>query len=128
MADPKATPEAAPQDPRRVDAPEAHNQGQDDEQAQAQSLADEILAARGQGDAARNDAETPVDGLLSDSVKPTVGDVQDDVPDMVDRMNQMETSGHIDNDAYRGERNDDDEEGSLGREKSEDRRRPRGAE
>lgn len=107
----------------RAEAPEAHNDGQDDEGAQAQTLADEILAARQRGVEADADGEP-----VSDSIKPAQGDVQDDVPDVVDRMNQMETSGHIDNDAFRGERNDDDEEGGLGREGMEDRQRPRGAE
>jgi len=36
------------------------------------------------------------------------------VPDLVDRMKQMDASGRLDFDAFRGERNDDDEEGMLG--------------
>ena len=38
----------------------------------------------------------------------------DDAQDVVDHMNQMERSGQIDMDAYRDERNDDDEAGMLG--------------
>lgn len=37
-----------------------------------------------------------------------------DVQDLVDHMHDMVRSGHIDMDAYRGERSDDDEEGALG--------------
>ncbi len=37
-----------------------------------------------------------------------------DEPDLVDRMEQMVSSGRIDTDAYAGERNDDDEESPLG--------------
>lgn len=38
----------------------------------------------------------------------------DDEPDIVDRMNQMVSSGHIDDDAYAGEPMHDDEEDQLG--------------
>ena len=38
----------------------------------------------------------------------------DDAQDVVDHMNQMERSGRLDMDAYRGERNDDDEPETLG--------------
>ena len=37
-----------------------------------------------------------------------------DEPDLVDRMEQMVSSGRIDTDAFAGERNDDDEESELG--------------
>ena len=79
-------------------APEARTREQDDEAAQAQSVAD----------AARREAR------LEDSDKPTNGDASDDVQDLVDHMRQMERSGRIDMDAYRGERSDDDEEDELG--------------
>ena len=36
------------------------------------------------------------------------------VQDLVDHMRQMDSSGRIDMSAFRGERNDDDEEGMLG--------------
>lgn len=83
-------------------APENRNSEQDDESSQAQTFADE---ARGR------DSD---DFGLEDSEKVSAGDDTDDVPDLVDHMRQMERSGRIDNDAYRGERNDDDEEGLLG--------------
>lgn len=47
--------------------------------------------------------------------RPDIGAVvPDDVPDIVDRMNEMIASGHIDNDAYDGEPMHDDEEDQLG--------------
>ena len=87
-------------DPRKpeADAPEARNREQDDEDAQAQSVAE----------AARREAR------LEDSDKKPNGDASDDVQDLVDHMRQMERSGRIDMDAYRGERSDDDEEDELG--------------
>ncbi len=82
--------------------PEIYNLSQDeDESEQAQSFAD----------AARYDDNNIG---LSDTEKVTSGDQEDDVQDLVDHMNDMVASGRIDMDAYRGERNDDDEEGSLG--------------
>lgn len=89
-------------------APETDNSEQEDEEAQAQSLADEALG------------RSPSDAGLSDSEKVKSGDGTDDVPDLVDRMRQMDSSGHIDLDAYDGERNDDDEEGMLGPDGEED--------
>ena len=74
-------------------APDAANLEQEDESAQAQTLADEVLGR-------------------AEEVK--TGDETDDVQDLVDHMRQMETSGRIDMSAYRGERNDDEEEGRYG--------------
>lgn len=90
-------------DPRNKDlAPETVNSEQDDEQAQAQSVFDDAI-----------DRATSVFGL-EDSEKVNAGDDSDDVQDLVDHMRQMDRSGVIDMSAYRGERNDDDEEDSLG--------------
>ena len=99
-------------DPRKpeADAHEARNREQDDEQAQAQSVAE----------AARRDRPQ------EDSDKVGNGDESDDVQDLVDHMRQMERSGRIDMDAYRGERSDDDEEDELGPGGVEDDE-PRGA-
>ncbi|MFC3785609.1 hypothetical protein GGR90_003410 [Sphingopyxis italica] len=99
-------------DPRKpeADAPEARNREQDDEAAQAQSVAE----------AARREAR------LEDSDKKPSGDASDDAQDLVDHMRQMERSGRIDMDAYRGERSDDDEEDELGPGGVEDDE-PRGA-
>ncbi len=99
-------------DPRAPDseAPEARNREQDDEESQAQTVAE---AAR---------RERP----LGDSEKAKSGDESDDAQDLVDHIRQMERSGWIDMDAYRGERSDDDEDGELGPGGIEDDE-PRGA-
>lgn len=82
--------------------PEAVNPEQEDESAQSQSVAQEAL----------NRATAPF-GLV-DSDKMTNDDAEDAVEDLVDHMCQMETSGIIDMSAFRGERNDDEEEGRFG--------------
>jgi len=90
--------------------PEAINREQEDEEAQAQSVAE---AAR---------RERP----LGESRKAKARYEDGDAPDLVDHMRQMERSGRIDMDAYRGERSDDDEDGELGEDGIEDDE-PRGA-
>ncbi|HWT41100.1 MAG TPA: hypothetical protein VN152_00505 [Sphingopyxis sp.] len=99
-------------DPRKpeADAPEARNREQDDEEAQAQTVAEAARRDRRQGD----------------SDKVSSGDDSDDVQDLVDHIRQMERSGVIDMDAYRGERSDDDEDDELGPGGVEDDE-PRGA-
>ena len=82
--------------------PETDNSEQDDSDAQAQTVADDAL-----------DRATAPFGL-DDSEKVSSGDDSDDVPDLVDHMRQMDSSGIIDMSAFRGERNDDDEEGRFG--------------
>lgn len=89
-------------DRRSEDAPETVNLEQDDEDAQAQTVADDAM-----------DRATSVLGL-SDTEKVSGGIDDDDAQDLVDHMRQMESSGRIDMDAFRGERNDDDEDGILG--------------
>lgn len=98
-------------DPKQTTAPEAVNREQDDEETQAHSVADAAHVER----------------PLADSDKPKTGEETDDVQDVVDHMHQMERSGRIDMDAYRGERSDDDEPGQLGPGGDEDEG-PRGAE
>lgn len=93
-----------------TEAPEALNREQQDEEAQAQTVAE----------AARRDRP------LEDSDKVPARGENDDVQDLVDHMRQMESSGRIDMDAYRGERSDDDEDGELGEDGIEDDE-PRGA-
>lgn len=93
-----------------TEAPEALNREQQDEEAQAQTVAE----------AARRERR------LEDSSKVRSGDETDDAQDLVDHMRQMERSGRIDMDAYRGERSDDDEDGELGEDGIEDDE-PRGA-
>lgn len=89
-------------------APENRNSEQDDEDSQAQTFADEALGRSSDGFG------------LDDTEKVPTGEESDDVEDLVDHMNQMVRSGRIDNSAYRGERNDDDEEDLYGEEAEED--------
>jgi len=92
-------------------APEAHNADQDDEPAQAQSLADEVRSGS--------------DRLaLGTERAPGGEDDSGGMPDLVDHMNQMVTSGRIDMSAFRGERSDDDEEGMYGDAANEDETPP----
>ena len=80
-------------------APDLHNSEQDgDEDFQAQTLASERL------DGGADDFG------LQDSEKVSTGEDTDDVQDLVDHMNQMVTSGRIDNSAYLGEPNHDEED------------------
>ena len=52
------------------------------------------------------------DGVIAVTVShvQVAGDETDDVQDLVDHMNQMVTSGRIDNSAYLGEPNHDEED------------------
>lgn len=83
-------------------APENDNSEQNDGDSQAQTLADEALG-RGSG-------ELP----SGESDKVSTGDDSDDAQDLVDHMEQMVKSGRIDNDAFRGEPNFDDNEDEYG--------------
>lgn len=90
--------------------PESVNTEQEDGDTQAQTVADEALSRA-----------TSVLGEqdLGDKVRGS-GDEEDDMPDLVDHMKQMVSSGRIDMSAYRGERSDDDEEGMYGEDGIED--------
>lgn len=91
---------------RSDDSPETHNSEQDDEQSQAQTVADDAIREKsgqvGYGNSEHGGETNPA------QIQP------DDSQDVVDHMNQMEQSGTIDMDAYRGERNDDDDTEALG--------------
>lgn len=84
--------------------PSEQNSEQDDAGSQANAVAD--------------DARMRATDLSEDSVhggKPNPAQiVPDDVPDLVDKMKEMTRSGHIDNDAFAGEPQMDDEEDVLG--------------
>lgn len=83
-------------------APENQNFEQNEEDAQAQTVADEAAGR-----------ESSAFGLEdSDKAEGGIDDV--DVPDLIDRMKQMDSSGRIDMDAFRGEDNLDDNEDELG--------------
>ena len=91
-------------------APETFNDEQDDEDAQAQTLADEALG--------RNPADY---GSPTESRKVTGGMFDEDsTQDLVDHMRDMERSGRIDMGAYRGEDNMDDNEEKYGERPDED--------
>ncbi len=82
-------------------APETVNTEQDDEDAQAQTVADDALTRA-----------TSVLGTDSDHVASAPGEA--DAQDLVDHMKQMETSGVIDMSAYEGEPSHDDEPDTYG--------------
>lgn len=79
------------------------NDEQRDEDAQAQTVADDAHARSTDlsEDSERGGRPNPAQIL------------PDDTPDLVERMEEMNRSGHIDFDAYAGEPQMDDEEGAL---------------
>lgn len=91
---------------RSEDAPENFNSEQDDEAAQAQTVSDDAI--RGVADRASAHESEHGGSTNPAQIEP------DDAQDVVDHMNQMERSGKIDMDAYRGERSDDDEPDTYG--------------
>jgi len=85
-------------------APELRNSEQDDEMEQTQTVADDAL------DGAARDA-SPLDSIKNDEP----GEIMNDSSqDLIDHMRDMEQSGRIDMDAYRGEPNMDDNEDKYG--------------
>ncbi|HEX7783819.1 MAG TPA: hypothetical protein VF509_13500 [Sphingobium sp.] len=99
-----------PRSPDTIAPDTEDNSEQRDEGAQAQDVA--------------NDALVRGTDLSEDSVKGGGSDrgavIPDDVPDLVDKMEEMNRSGVIDNDAYAGEPMMDDEEGWLGNTEGDD--------
>ena len=85
-------------------APEMHNDEQDDHRDQAQQVTEE---ARG----LTPDIETPTE---SEKGRGETDLMNDSTQDTIDRMKDMETSGRIDMDAYRGEPNHDDNQDKFG--------------
>ena len=81
-------------------------QSQDDEDAQAQTVA--VDAIRAYADQA--DGEDSEHGGSTNPAQI----IPDDAQDVVDHMQQMQRSGQIDMSAFDGERNDDDETDMLG--------------
>ena len=82
------------------------NQSQRDD-AQAQKVADQ---AQRNPKAKHEDVSTSDHGGETNPAQI----IPDDTQDTVDHMKQMAESGRIDNAAFAGERNDDDEESDLG--------------
>ena len=84
-------------------APETVNDEQEDASSQAQTVAQEAMDGSHSG-LGLADTEKARGGISDE------GDVQD----LVDHMRQMESSGHIDMSAFRGEDNMDDVEDFYG--------------
>ncbi|MXO65464.1 hypothetical protein [Altericroceibacterium endophyticum] len=94
------------QEERQADlAPETHNDEQDDHRNQAQEVSQEAQSltpeTRSPTESTKGRGETD---LLNDASQ-----------DVVDRMRDMESSGRIDMDAYRGEPNYDDNVDKYGK-------------
>jgi hypothetical protein len=92
--------------PADYNDPDAQNAEQDDESAQAQDVAEEALkhgyrAREGEGGTEHGGKTNPAQII------------PDDVQDVVDHMEDMDRSGRIDMDAFEGEENMDDEDGSI---------------
>ena len=98
-----------PRDPNDDIAPELDNDEQDDGD-QAQDVADDAMLV---------DTDLSEDSEHGGSSDRTAV-MPDDVPDLVDTMNQMVTSGRIDNGAFAGEPMHDDEEDRLGKTDDDD--------
>jgi hypothetical protein len=92
-----------PETDRDHPAPETHNAEQDDHLAQAQEVAEEALHASRAGPGPTESEKGGDSGLMDDSTQ-----------DVIDHMRDMESSGVIDNHAFDGEPNDDDEEDKYG--------------
>jgi hypothetical protein len=90
-------------------APETVNPEQDEEDTQAQTLAEEAQGRASNGLGLED----------SEKVKGGIAD-EDDIEDLVDHMNQMDTSGVIDMSAYRGEETMDDLENRYGTQNAAD--------
>lgn len=84
-------------------APESVNQEQEDDA--------QVIDAT---DMARGGETMPVGQSTHARRSNPAAVIPDDVPDVVDRMEEMVRSGHIDNGAFEGEPVHDDEEGSYG--------------
>ena len=83
-------------------APETHNDEQDDERMQAQTVAEQ---AQAQG------RSSPTESLKGPNDSGLMGDSTQDV---IDHMRDMESSGRIDMGAFAGEPNMDDNAGKFG--------------
>jgi hypothetical protein len=90
-------------------APETDNSEQNDD-GQAQDVADDAL---------RLNSDVAEDSEHGGTSNPAAV-MPEDLPDLVDTMNQMVRSGHIDNGAFEGEPMHDDEEDQLGQTDSDD--------
>ncbi|MCP9221668.1 hypothetical protein MKP08_02760 [Erythrobacter sp. LQ02-29] len=105
--DQKTTPDVGESKEARMadQAPEMHNDEQDDHRSQAQEVAEEA-------EGTTRETRSPTESVKGDNKS---GLMNDSTQDTVDHMRDMESSGRIDMDAYRGEPNMDDNEDKYGR-------------
>lgn len=87
--------------PSEINDPDAQNAEQVDETAQAQEIAEEVLHEPFRQ--RRTHDSTHGGGTSRSQLIP------DDVPDLVDRMKEMDNSGRIDMTAFDGEEDMDDQ-------------------
>ena len=80
-------------------APEMHNDEQDDHRSQAQEVAEQAQSGRHDDAGATESRKAP---------SPGVDNVAGTETDMIDQMREMEKTGKIDNGAFEGEPNHDD--------------------
>ncbi|MBX7528420.1 hypothetical protein [Qipengyuania vesicularis] len=86
-------------------APETHNDEQDDHRSQAQEVAQQAEQLTSETRSPTESGKGPnQSGLMGDSTQ-----------DTIDHMRDMESSGRIDMDAYRGEPNHDDNVDKYGK-------------
>ena len=88
--------------------PETHNDEQDDERMQAQTVSEQAQEPK---------LRSPIDSEKSDNKS---GLMNDSTQDTVDHMRDMESSGRVDMDAYQGEPNHDDNVDKYGKERKPD--------
>ena len=86
-------------------APEMHNDEQDDHRSQAQQVAAQAKEHATSGSA-------PTEGMKVEGT--SVDGVAGSETDMIDQMQDMENSGRIDNSAFAGEPNHDDNTSKYG--------------
>lgn len=86
-------------------APETHNDEQDDHRSQAQEVSEQAQKPKaGMTSPTESEKGDNSSGLMGDSTQ-----------DTVDHMRDMESSGRVDMDAYRGEPNHDDNVDKYGK-------------
>ncbi|TIX49412.1 hypothetical protein [Alteraurantiacibacter aquimixticola] len=85
-------------------APETHNDEQDDHRMQAQTIAQDAQGLT-------QEVRSPTESTKGPNSSEILGDSTQDV---IDHMRDMESSGRVDMDAYRGEPNHDDNVDKFG--------------
>ena len=91
-------------------APETHNDEQDDHRQQAQEVSEQV----------RELSPKPGAPTESEKGRGETDLMNDATQDSVDRMKDMESSGRVDMDAYRGEPNHDDNVDKYGKPRKPD--------